>query len=951
MVRDRQASARLPPPVAVVKAAECPIFEGQDFITEPFAEPAAAPDPPAAPDEPVGGRQLPQQPNRRERGWRKYQRNGDGHGRPGKPNRGASLPCARPRDVPPPAPWDSPTRSPGRTSPTYSPLDAPPEAEMEDELARASPRLGPPRLAREEPQLGSARFEPVRTQNLGSTAPGRFINATPDQSVRDGFEGRQEARFGCHARNEQDLHSIHERTKNELELTKRRCAELEHLSFQGASSDNADLRMQVSMLSEKVEVLRQEKHEAEEATRASQEELQRLINERADLHQSLTGQSTSPLGGGGVVVGLTVHNINYSRLHDTPQLVDAFRFQIRRAIADDAVHCGEAGVLPEHVTVNPFIKGSLAHEVWVEAVVDTSSSGVEPGLLARKLGQSQSLARALAIHIESIGNIACARQAAIGVHGITVSCRRGDELDSRCRQLLAGHDTLKRSHDALQGTQHGLLSCNDKLRKELDTLRKQHAEELCLREEAHAQLDCHKQEMDSRMQEEADRRIKDRNHLAQAASSKDNLKKLVAELMGLVDELQEKYVAQTRHYDALAKAIRKHQLSHAQDVQVAMELAESQHQFLDNLRQHLAQARSKNEMKDWDLKNSRDTLEHFESETHKLLHENANAAESLRNHNFEARKRDVDENSRQQQLARITREKQVSRHLRHRMRNNPNISQAMAAALEGRQVQKVSGVDPKNPRPMSKPRLGYRMLKVVINDDKKGVPFMQLAWAKPPYTTFVQKSTCDLSRVVVLGYGYSARAPMLLPEAEARVERCVSVYTPRRSFDFVFETEADAEVFLLVISRLSYRIQGWPVSGHIPTHAKFQSAKGWCKVQRRCRDKQSTMLKSTLESVHASLATAVAKGSLGLRLAQQQRADASAGLNQVPMGVADVQMNFRPSGHGSQDLSLSTSPLGSEGNLANYGTIGNMSPGGTSMNQLDVLPGNRPNAALPPTLN
>lgn len=59
----------------------------------------------------------------------------------------------------------------------------------------------------------------------------------------------------------------------------------------------------------------------------------------------------------------------------------------------------------------------------------------------------------------------------------------------------------------------------------------------------------------------------------------------------------------------------------------------------------------------------------------------------------------------------------------------------------------------------------------------------------------------------------------------------------------------DVEAFVLVISRLCTRSQGWPIEGGVHSHAKFVAMKGWTKVQAACRANKNTLSTHLLEAV------------------------------------------------------------------------------------------------------
>jgi len=149
---------------------------------------------------------------------------------------------------------------------------------------------------------------------------------------------------------------------------------------------------------------------------------------------------------------------------------------------------------------------------------------------------------------------------------------------------------------------------------------------------------------------------------------------------------------------------------------------------------------------------------------------------------------------------------------------------------------------------MTHPSFGWRWLKLCLDKGRgSGEATIRLMWAEaraddrvPPKPgqrgAPAYNNSCDLAHIQVVAHGHAARAPPLLDySAGAPVECSFSVITRKRSFDFVCENEKDCEAFVVLLSRLCHRIQGWPVLGNIATPAKFQAAKGWCKVQSASR--------------------------------------------------------------------------------------------------------------------
>lgn len=180
---------------------------------------------------------------------------------------------------------------------------------------------------------------------------------------------------------------------------------------------------------------------------------------------------------------------------------------------------------------------------------------------------------------------------------------------------------------------------------------------------------------------------------------------------------------------------------------------------------------------------------------------------------------------------------QDARAARHRHRHHPTIAKQLVAAISGVRIAKIS-------------QKGKREEKLLQLFQAGGSDCWQLRWAPAPFNKFVARSCLDLSRVVLIGYGYMARGWAVFKDAPPA--RCFSVFTGERSFDFICGHESEAEAFVLALSRLCACIQGWQVPGSIRTHAKFACASGWCKLEALCRRRNITLASCFLEAVKAA---------------------------------------------------------------------------------------------------
>mmetsp|Transcript_119934 Transcript_119934/g.344668 ORF Transcript_119934/g.344668 Transcript_119934/m.344668 type:complete len:707 (-) Transcript_119934:147-2267(-) len=187
------------------------------------------------------------------------------------------------------------------------------------------------------------------------------------------------------------------------------------------------------------------------------------------------------------------------------------------------------------------------------------------------------------------------------------------------------------------------------------------------------------------------------------------------------------------------------------------------------------------------------------------------------------------------QKAAVLTNKASTRSIRRRKLTAPPSWSIVRGAFAGVVVQKVSFKNGKRED---------RKLEICKEDASSNV---RLRWAKKPFTKFPKNSFLFLSRVMLIGYGMMSRAWAMFDDVLP--ERCFSIFTVRRSFDFICPSEEDAQAFVVALSRLCACIQGWPVPGSIDTQSKFASAKGWCKLIAACRRKQTPLSKRFLDAI------------------------------------------------------------------------------------------------------
>lgn len=713
-------------------------------------------------------------------------------------------------------------------------------AESSRQSTRFSPRLGDELGAGYSPASGSRSPRAGLAASLPAP-PDVLLDGCSGDPAAELRERRELIRWAEDlyrevAKLEEDRAALH----RQLEESRRRCAELDRLcrsdrSGSTAACENGELRKQLAAYAVEIDVLREENRSATQALYNANEEMQRLAGERDDLRHMLHSG-----GAGEVVLSLTVSNVSAPRLRAlSGGLLAAFETRVRQAIADDARACGGLRVTPDLVSVDLLESGV----VQLEAVV-ALPHGVGAEELSARLNTSQTLARGIATSLEALQEIEAVREGPIGVHSVSVMHRDTESL----------HE-VRRHRDSLRGSHDALLQAHSELQSDHQELIQQHDEERRQREDLEKRLGANQEELDVRLRQGHEQRQKDRQHLAMTHSLKENFAVVVRDLFRMLEDLQESYVAQTRHYEQLAMRVRSQEAEHSRNMKEAEAVSQDQTRFLSSLREHLQRARKHSQDKEAEIQYYTQAAERYEHTAKTLYSENHQAAEQVRLHQQRVATFNELEQQRQERDLLEERGRGERRRERHRAVNNPNIAKSMALALDGIVVRKAVGVAPdKNGR------LEQRKLRVDITKGQLGEPRFMLRWAKEPYKTWSDKSACDLERVVVLGYGHSARVPKLYPNDKEVVPwRCFSVFTARRSFDFLCQSDEDAQTFMLVLSRLCHRVQGWSVLGQVPTRARFLVAQGWCKVETSCRNRRATLYTHLKDALHTTVESGAAR--------------------------------------------------------------------------------------------
>jgi len=543
-------------------------------------------------------------------------------------------------------------------------------------------------------------------------------------------------------------------------------------------------------------------------------DVMRLTQENEQLRQAVAGAHGADPGQAEVCLAFSVRNVALSRLHTDADLFKAFKSRLRQAISKDCALNGHADVRLDDVRLDTLAEE--ASSIRVEAIVAPPAS-VEASELQEKLSHSQTLARGIANGLEGVSNIRAAREGPIAIQRLSVVCRGRENL----RSVLEKHEALQEAYELLQ--------------KDFEELQASCTEQSRLRAVAEQCLEEHRDTMTMQLRDVAEDKDRTLKSLDATHGLKEGFAQVVQGLMAVVNELQDKYVAQTRHYEQLAKQVRGNIADHVQDLDSAEDILQDQARFVREVRAHMQAARLHGATTVSELQQTNLERAAHQREAMELLNKNEEAAQRVRLHQQEVAKLQRQEEARLRLETEQAQKKQERLRLQRKILNEPNIARFMALAMEGKLVHKVVGVTPHG----STQKLELRKLKLEIEQGVKGAPpKMWMKWCKEPYKEYSEKSKCDLERVCALGFGQSARAPLLFPnDASIVPERCFSVFNPRRSFDFVCTNESDVEVFMLCLTRLCYRAQGWHVQGSISSHSRFVSSSGWCKLRSSCKAK------------------------------------------------------------------------------------------------------------------
>lgn len=416
-----------------------------------------------------------------------------------------------------------------------------------------------------------------------------------------------------------------------------------------------------------------------------------------------------------------------------------------------------------------------------------------------------------------------------------------NKLQSAHEDKVKAHDQLQQDHEHVQRTRAEFEQENQQLKAALDELRGQH-QNLGDEHEVHLEM-----------------RQKERDEHSEVTRLKDEMSRMIAEWKEIVDELQTKFVSTTRDYQKLAHSVRAMQQERLQEMDAAYKLVHDQQFLLSDVRKNLHRARQNHTFHSDDGERWRSEAERLEVNILALHEENRHAAGHLRSSNTEKerlknsyKERDEVERKKQETLSQM-RSKRFK--ILYPCGYERKFARMLAESLEVHAVRKIQGIETK--KKPTDPKVAVRMMKIESQSDPKehgGRQVVRIRWAVPAgkldNLKWEDQRSVDLSHVHCLCFGHASRAVRLTPDETP--ERCFSIFTSHRSFDFICDNDTDAEMFVVVISRMAAMVQGHVIQGSLMSHSAFLAARGWCKVRSSCKAENSTMPRHFLKGIENS---------------------------------------------------------------------------------------------------
>lgn len=366
------------------------------------------------------------------------------------------------------------------------------------------------------------------------------------------------------------------------------------------------------------------------------------------------------------------------------------------------------------------------------------------------------------------------------------------------------------------------------------------------REEAEKQLKAYKQLMDERLQAEKSRgddlHGKHSATQAEAEAERARWSSLVNELLGILHELQEKFVEQTRYTQQLVGKVRSEQNENQLILSDAESVMDAHTQCLGTIYQCLRGARGSHVDHTAVADHWRSEAENFENKLHNVSNDHRNTAAQLREHMDERKTAEAREKERSQREVETQKRRRRMLREHHDIIFDPNMTPFLKVVLEGVQVTKIQSLENRRPGQTGTQKSQTKRIRLVFDDAAGLQPVPRLKW-KLPSDKGPERSQVDLKSIMSFCYGMDSRAPELLKTCDIppTPERCLSMFSVQRSFDFVFTNEYECMAFVIVLSRLCSHIRGRAVPGSLLTKHKFLAAKGWCKVHQSTEKSGKTL--------------------------------------------------------------------------------------------------------------
>jgi hypothetical protein len=139
-----------------------------------------------------------------------------------------------------------------------------------------------------------------------------------------------------------------------------------------------------------------------------------------------------------------------------------------------------------------------------------------------------------------------------------------------------------------------------------------------------------------------------------------------------------------------------------------------------------------------------------------------------------------------------------------------------------------------------------------VGPNDEPLPLLRRIWkrkGKAPQKRVLNRDTkLDLYNVTHIEYGSMSRACVV--HKDVKPWHSISVYTDRRSYDFVCPDDDTTRCFVLVLSRLC----NW-ATGVVRSRHAFECRKGWCKIHEHCFAGRQTLSRAFLHACSKATAS------------------------------------------------------------------------------------------------